>query len=322
MARKSLVAGGLALLAAVSAPGAAQSAEFGASPWLKGYTDVFGGVIPSVPGFYLRTDVYDYSGSADTTILNGRVDLGVDQNFTATVGSLTYVTPWKPLGGTFAVNVTPTVVAMDVDVGLGIPTFTGPLGNTVGGFTVNRGDNNFALGDMVFAPAILGWDEGNWHWNVAMFILAPTGDYSTDQLANTSLNHWAFMPRFAATYFDPQTGWQATGAVLYTWNTENTATNYLTGDIVNVEGTITKNFGPLGVGVASYGMIQVTGDSGAGARLGAFESEVYGVGPIVTFTTSPDPTKALTVIVKYYKEFDAKNTFEGETFDAAVSFKF
>ena len=77
MARKSLVAGGVALLAAVSAPGDAQSAEFGASPWLKGYTDVFGGVIPSVPGFYLRTDVYDYSGSADTTILNGRVDLGV-----------------------------------------------------------------------------------------------------------------------------------------------------------------------------------------------------------------------------------------------------
>ncbi|ODS01328.1 hypothetical protein AUC68_00185 [Methyloceanibacter methanicus] len=322
MAKRSLVAGGLALMAAMSVPGAAQSAEFGASPWLKGYTDIFGGVIPSVPGFYFRADAYTYSGSAGATIFNGLVNLGVDQDFTATVASLTYVTPWKPLGGTFAVNVTPTVVTMDVGLGLGIPTFTGPRGNTFGGFTVNRGDTNLDLGDTVFAPAILGWDEGNFHWNVAMFVLAPTGDYSTRQLANTSLNHWSFMPRFAATYFDPQTGWQATGAVLYTWNTENTATNYTTGDLVNFEGSITKNFGPLGLGVVGYGMVQVTGDSGAGARLGSFESEIYGLGPIATFTTSADPTKALTVILKYYKEFDAKNAFEGETFDAAISFKF
>ena len=69
-------------------------------------------------------------------------------------------------------------------------------------------------------------------------------------------------------------------------------------------------------------MIQTTGDSGAGARLGSFESRVYSVGPILTFTTSADPTKALTVIVKGYHEFDAKNTFEGDVFDAAVSFKF
>lgn len=46
------------------------------------------------------------------------------------------------------------------------------------------------------------------------------------------------------------------------------------------------------------------------------------MGPILTFTTSVDPTNAVTVIVKGYQEFDAKNTFEGDVFDAAVSFKF
>ena len=35
-----------------------------------------------------------------------------------------------------------------------------------------------------------------------------------------------------------------------------------------------------------------------------------------------DPRNPLTFIAKYYKEFDAKNAFEGETFDVAVSFKF
>jgi hypothetical protein len=74
--------------------------------------------------------------------------------------------------------------------------------------------------------------------------------------------------------------------------------------------------------VVSYAMIQTTGDSGSGARLGSFESRVYGVGPIVSFTTSADPSKALTILAKWYGEFDAEHTFEGNTVDVAVSFKF
>jgi hypothetical protein len=68
-------------------------------------------------------------------------------------------------------------------------------------------------------------------------------------------------------------------------------------------------------------MIQTTADSGAGAQLGAFKSQVFGAGPILTYTIG-EPTNPLTVIVKYYKEFEARNTFEGEIFDAAFSFKF
>lgn len=321
--RKLLKRGVLGAFAVVAAmTGTAQAAEFGASPWLKGYTDIFGGVVPTAPGVYFRTDAYHYSGDVATTVFNGRIQAGVEQEYYATVPAFTVVTPWTLFGGTYAVAVVPTIVAMDVDVNLGVPAFTGPLGIRRGPFTFSRGDTNLNFGDSVLAPAILGWNEGNFHWNVALFLLAPTGDYSTTQLANTSLNHWSIMPRFAATYFDPQTGWQATGAAIYTWNFENDATNYESGDILNLEGTVTKNFGPLGLGVAGYAMIQTTGDSGAGARLGSFESEVYGLGPILSFTTSADPTKALTVIVKWYHEFGAKNTFEGDTADVAVSFKF
>lgn len=68
-------------------------------------------------------------------------------------------------------------------------------------------------------------------------------------------------------------------------------------------------------------MIQTTPDTGAGARLGAFESRVNGIGPLVTYTLG-DPKDPLTVIAKYYKEFDAENTFEGESFDIAVTAKF
>jgi hypothetical protein len=130
------------------------------------------------------------------------------------------------------------------------------------------------------------------------------------------------MTRLAGTYFDPNTGSQANLAAIYSVNWENPATDYETGDILNLDGAITKNFGPLGLGMVGYAMIQTTGDSGSGARLGSFESRVYAVGPIATFTTSADPAKALTVLAKWYHEFEAENTFEGDVVDVAVSFKF
>jgi hypothetical protein len=300
----------------------ARAAEFGMGPWVKGYSDIFAGIVPPVPGFYFRTDAYHYAASADRTVFDGFVQLGVEQEYTATIAALTYVTPWKFLGANYAVAVAPSMVAMNVDVGIGIPQFTGPLGlRTFGPFNFRTGDTNLAPGDTAFAPLILGWNAGNLHWNFSLFGFAPTGDYSRRQLANTSLNHWAVMPRLAATYFDPKTGWQIDGAAIYSFNWENPATNYETGDILNLEGVVAKNFGRFGVGVTGYAMIQTTGDSGSGARLGSFESRVFGAGPIVTYTIG-DPRNPLTFIGKYYQEFDAKNTFEGRAFDIALTAKF
>ena len=312
----------MAVLLAVIRSGGGQAAEFGTGPWVKGYTDIFGGVVPSQPGFYFRTDAYHYEADVDRTIFNGLVQVGVEQEYTATIAALTYVTPWKILGGTYALALAPSMVAMDVNIGIGIPSFTGPLGlRNFGPFNFAIGDTNLAPGDTAFAPLVLGWNAGKFHWNLAVFGFAPTGDYSRKQLANTSLNHWALMPRLAATYFDPQSGWQVDGALVYSINWENPATNYETGDILNLEGVIAKNFGRFGVGVSGYAMIQTTGDSGAGARLGSFESRVYGAGPIVTYMLG-DLRNPLTFIAKYYQEFDAENTFEGRAFDVAVTFKF
>jgi hypothetical protein len=312
-----LIAGGLALVSPT-----AHAAEFGADPWIKGFSDIYAGILPTVPGFYFRTDAYHYEGSAERTVFNGFVQVGVDQDLTATIATLTYVTPWKILGGTYAFGVAPAMMAVNVDVGLGLPQFTGPLGlRTFGPFNFQTGDTNLAPGDTGFIPAIIGWNAGNFHWNAALFALAPTGDYSRRQLANTSLNHWAIMPRVAATYFDPKTGWQLNGSAIYVFNFENEATDYKSGEILNLEGNITKNFGRWGVGVTGYAMIQTTGDSGAGAKLGSFESRVNGIGPLVSYTVG-DPRNPLTFIAKYYEEFDAENTFEGHSFDIAFTAKF
>jgi len=280
------VALGTALATSVGA-GAAQAAEYGTGPWIKGYSDVFAGILPPQPGLYVRNDAYHYEGDVGATIFDGNVQLGVEQRYLADILAMTYVTPWKILGGTYAVALAPSILQMNVDVGATLPgvTFTGPRDLRtfhIPSFTVTAADHELSQGDTAFAPLVLGWNEGNFHWNFAMFGFAPTGEYSKNNIANTSLNHWAVMPRLAATYFNPKTGWQVNGAAVYSVSWENPATDYETGDILNLESAITKNFGALGVGAVAYAMIQTTPDSGAGARLGAFESKVYGAGPTVT----------------------------------------
>jgi hypothetical protein len=307
-----------ALLAGVGA-GGVQAAEYGTGPWVKGYTDIFGGIVPPQPGLYVRNDAYRYEGEVNATVFNGRIALGVQEDYLADILALTYVTPWKFLGGTYAVAVAPSLVQMNVGVAAQLPpgTLPGPLGLRIPSLTITAIDHELAQGDTAFAPLVLGWNEGNFHWNFALFGFAPTGLYSRNNLANTSLNHWAIMPRLAATYFNPKTGWQVNGAAIYSYNFENPATDYETGEILNLDTAITKNFGPLGIGAVAYAMIQTTPDSGRGARLGAFESEVYGAGPIVTYSMG-----GLTLLAKWYTEFGAENTFEGNVVDAAASFKF
>jgi len=251
----------------VFAPKAINAAEFGSSPYPKGFSDIFSGIVPTAPGLY-------------ATVFNGNVQLGVDAKFTADFLTLTYVTKWKILGGTYAFGVAPSYMSMDTDVGLTVSRLTGPLGRTFGPFEFTFGDTESAVGDTGITPILLGWHSGNFFWNAGMTAFAPTGVYSTRNLASTSLNHWAVIPTFAITYFDQKSQWQASSAFAYAVNFENPATDYTSGNLFHNDSCITKIFGPLQLGVVAYAMVQTTPDSGRGAKLGANESQVYGVGPM------------------------------------------
>jgi hypothetical protein len=77
---KSILAA--AFFAALSA--GAHAAEFGTGPWVKGYTDIFGGILPSQPGVYIRDDVYRHQGNAGKTVVDGLVQLDVQVTYTPT----------------------------------------------------------------------------------------------------------------------------------------------------------------------------------------------------------------------------------------------
>ncbi len=75
--------------------------------------------------------------------------------------------------------------------------------------------------------------------------------------------------------------------------------------------------GPLDVELG-YHYQQVTGDSGAGARLGGFEGRVTGLGPDVTYMFLCGKIPVSTE-VKYFHEFDVENRLQGDAGLVTVS---
>ncbi len=67
------------------------------------------------------------------------------------------------------------------------------------------------------------------------------------------------------------------------------------------------------VGIHGFYLKQITGDSGAGARLGDFKGEAAGIGPALLWNTQVGK-KDVSFIAKWLHEFNAERRIEGDHF--------
>jgi hypothetical protein len=173
-------------------------------------------------------------------------------------------------------------------------------------------DEETAFGDPV--PGLkLGWHEGNWHWNVGTLVNVPIGFWERGNLANIGFNRWAVDIGGAFTWLDPKIGLEVSSAAGFTFNGENPTTDYKTGTEFHYEFAVVQNFSKtFGLGINGYFYDQLSGDSGRGARLGAFEGRVAAVGPVanLNFTIGKLP---VSTSLKYFHEFEAENRLEGDS---------
>ena len=106
----------------------------------------------------------------------------------------------------------------------------------------------------------------------------------------------------------------------YIINTENTLIQYKTGHEMHLDFLLgqhlTKNFE---LGATGYVYDQLTGDSGKGAVLGAFEGFAWGAGPALSYSISAGKTHVIDIISKYIHEFDTQKRFQGNEVDLAIS---
>lgn len=113
------------------------------------------------------------------------------------------------------------------------------------------------------------------------------------------------------TWFDPKVGLDISVAAGVTFNGENDATQYKTGNEFHVEWAAEQHLSKqVSIGFVGYYYEQITGDSGEGAVLGPFEGRVLALGGTAAFTFELDKTP-VAVRLKAFKELDVENRLEG-----------
>lgn len=304
-----LIGCGLALAGAAWG-GQAAASESGTSVYLLGSGGPGAAVVPPLEGVFLAVTQYYYSGDAggDKQFpIGGSLVAGLDATVNATFPTLLWVPSTDVLGGTLALGAVAPVGAPDVTVSAVV---TGPRGRTV---SVERSDDAFVVGDPL-VTGILGWKSGDMHYSASTLINIPIGDYREDRLANLAFHRWAADVSLAATYLNEEAGWDVSGKAGVTFNGENDHTEYTTGTEFHIEGSVEKKFNKTwSAGVQAYHFDQISGDSGPGARLGAFKGRVTGVGVTGAYNFLLFGKAPATLRLRGFKEFDTKNRLEGES---------
>jgi len=127
----------------------------------------------------------------------------------------------------------------------------------------------------------------------------PTGAYQKSRLSNLGIGHSAIDAGGGYTYLNKKTGLESSGVLGFTYNWENTHTNYKNGVDSHLDWAVSQFLNDnWEVGVVGYVYCQLTGDSGSGDRVGSFESRVASVGPEVgnVFSTTASPPISTYVV--------------------------
>ncbi len=287
------------------------AAEGGYSNYIPGTYGDFAMAVEPETKLTFRNDFYYYGADTERAILSGLAVADLDLDFTMNFTTALYKPDVKLFGAQYAFGVFLPIVRTDIDASV-----------TTGGPTLRRQDNTTGLGDVVLIPMMLFWNRGNLHMSVAEYIVTPTADYDSSDLANSGLNYFSFDTNFALTYLNMENGRDVSFNVGYIYNTENSDTDYQTGQEIHVDAVFNQFFSEsFAVGLHGFYLKQITGDSGAGAVLGDFKAEAAGIGPALLWNTKIGK-RPVSFIAKWLNEFDVERRLEGDHFMVSAAFGF
>lgn len=289
-----------------------QAAEGGVTAYAPGSFASFMDALPSKPGFAVFNYFAWYSGNANASRslpIAGEIGASVDATTYANSPGAFWITPLGFLGGHYAVGVSIPIVWTTVSADVTLPA----------GGTVGRSDSANGLGDIEFWPIVMTWGAlgGDLHVNFYGGIYAPTGDYKKSRLANQGLNYWTFEPGVIASYLNQKNGLEGTTYIAYDFNTNNSTTDYHSGQVFHIDATAAWHFiklgqkgGVIGVGANGFWLQQTTADSGSGARLGSFKTSQAGVGPVLSYAAQFSKI-GVAASVKWLPQIGTDNTVKG-----------
>jgi hypothetical protein len=280
--------------------------ESGSGHYDPGQTADFADALPGFPSLLYENTFTYYNGSASAGRgfpIIGRVALNLQSTSYTESSSLLWETPLKVFDGYYTVFASIPYTWLTISGDLQTP-----------GRLVHTTDSASGLGDIYLAPVTVGWKKGDFLWDWRFGIYASTGDFNKTSLANPGLGYWTFEPEVTFSWLSSKIGTEISVFLGLDFNTENSSTNYKSGNILHIDYTIAQHVpclgGSVGVGANGYWYRQITGDSGSGAVLGPFEAEQVGIGPVLFHTRTMGKT-TLIIDVKWLPQIGVENTTEG-----------
>jgi len=278
----------------------AYAAEGGSSYYFPGAFASFAVAATPDPGFKFADQALYYHGTANKAVLQGRVNLSLKADAFLNYFNGIYTLENPVLGG-------------KLQFGGGIPLGYVSLKSDISPnpLSIEVSDRDTDIGDSIVLGSLY-WKTGDFNFKLGEMVFVPTGKYSTSDLANIGRNYWGFDTSCAVTWLSSRTGTEISVMPGIIFNTENTDTDYKTGNEFHMDFMLNqflaKNFA---LGAQGYYYKQVTGDSGSGAILpGGFRGESYGFGPALLWQPGFDNGK-LTVIGKWLFDSHHENRMKG-----------
>ncbi len=297
-------------------PASLQAEEGGSGHYLPGSISSFIDGVPPDETIAVRYNFLSYSGGrkfGEPLPIAGVTAINAEADSMAHGLTLLWRPAWNPGENlSYAVNATIPYITLDVEADI----------TTVNGVTIRNSDSVDGLGDIVLMPVMLNYTVNkDLSINGRLGIYLPTGDYEVGRLANAGKNYTTYEPLIGAVYLGHENGREASLYFGADFNTENEDTDYETGTQVHLDGTLAQHLpvagGLVGVGVNGYWYEQVDGDSGTGAKLGAFKGRTVGLGPVLSYVQGD-----MAAELKWVHETEVKDRLEGDFIWLKVAKKF
>jgi hypothetical protein len=302
-------------------PQAARADEGGVSFWIPGFFGSLAAVPAQAPGWSVTSIYYHDTVSAGGDVARarefqiGRVPATLTASFTGNVnasvnleflaGTYTFATP--VLGGQASVTLLGAYGSNSTTLA---GTLSGALATPLGTVGFSRFDSInstiVAFGDLIPQFA-LKWNAGVNNFMTYVTADIPVGAYQSTRLANLGIGHWALDAGGGYTYFDPQTGHEASAVLGFTYNFIDPSTQYQNGVDMHLDWGVSQFLTKqVQVGLVGYLYQEIGCDSGTGDRVGCFQSRVVGVGPQFGYIFPVGDMQGY-LNLKAYGEFDNAN---------------
>jgi hypothetical protein len=264
---------GVAAAVLVSASTPSNAVEYTLGLYALGTGAVGAGQTPPA-GVYFTT-AFSYSHlESSKDIAFGGTTITAKADLPVFAGNILAVLPDEFLGGHLSVSGTSGVGNILIDA------------SVVGRIAGQKSVQGWGLTDTSLR-ASLGWEIGpTFSHKISVTQVLPSGRYNTGFYPILGLNRLGTDVSWGATFIEPSNKIELSGTAGFTYEGYNPLALYRSGNAVHFEEGLSKHFdNGFRLGVISYQYVQVSDDSGQGAKLGPFRTRAVAVGPSVGYTT-------------------------------------